>query len=56
MNKTYDNLLKAAKLGQTYIETMNSNIAGAIGHSNTVIWPDLDFVNKAIVAAEKENE
>lgn len=46
-------IIKAFELAQTYVYALHMTIAGAMGHENTVVRPDLDKVDKAIAELKK---
>jgi hypothetical protein len=44
-------LLEALKKARDYVAKVNGSIAGAIGHENTIVKPDLDMIDAAIAKA-----
>jgi len=45
-------LLEALKKAREYVAKVNGSIAGAIGHENTIVKPDLDLIDATISKAE----
>jgi hypothetical protein len=45
---TKQEIISAFKLARGYVNAMQMNLAGAMGHENTVIRPDLERIDKAI--------
>jgi hypothetical protein len=51
---TRPDILEAFKLARTYVHTLHSTVATATGHERTVVRPDLEKVDAAILALEAE--
>lgn len=49
-------LLEALKKAREYVAKLHGSIAGAIGHENTIVKPDLDLIDAAIAKAEGKPE